>query len=649
MKNGNPETVTLVIDTSRQRTSNADTGKSPPCSLRTPDTSSTETTILWSARASESASARTPSTALSSKSNCGRALLAHRPNSDLTSVTTTGNPEWLISKIDEYLADLSATLPVPHLSKACRRSLKLDLDPLKLLSVERALPSSPDAVRRSHLCIPPLLLSSGSSSGKSCSTSMPSSPLDFNDDLFSPLFYRCFSKPDSSLVCEDAAPFPYSPCQEAVCLDRGVLESTGWERFSGSGREQWRRPSVIDICMEAAMAVSSDADGNEVGSEAIGGSTAFLPMPMPSIRLEAAKEGGAGEVVEDDKVGHTLQSAASSVCSSSKQELVYWCREEKEASQGSVGNSPVALHLPASTLDVSFPASLNAQLSTPARPAAPSLHVPAHTLLPPTIPPRRGLSRSASAGNLTRVSTPHTPHTTSSESLHHFCSATRSNTEPNKPAATATTVAAERTPPRASSRRAVEVSPTSTQIVTGVRKINKLKQLLGEEVGSHIGVTPAALCTPARASLEEDLMAPLHTRITRDTKPLPCLPASRSLQRSQTTASTSTCASTCAPATRHANRAVLGSHRPRDKKCCATGGDGNTGRPSTTRERCNCTSCEASDATKQALKLALTGTSLRLPPPPPRPVRAGLMQRPSTSGSMKARKIAREASFLDVE
>ncbi|SJX61698.1 uncharacterized protein SRS1_12682 [Sporisorium reilianum f. sp. reilianum] len=559
------DTVTLVIDTSRQRPPLLNTPlKLSASDLQTPDTSSTSTTVLWSA----SASATTPTTALTTACTYDHAFAARRSPD---TASATHNSEWLISKIDEYLADLSSSLPRPA-SKAVRRSLKLDLDPVRLLSVERALPSSPDAVRPAHLAIPPLLLSSGSgsgSSGKSCPTSMPSSPIDFDDDLCSSLFYRCFSRPGCA-VSEDAAPFPYSPCRESVCLEPGYFAGGLLGRVSGAADGGWRRTSVVDVLMER--------EESGVG--------------LPSIRLEAANE-----VDEEDEGGANSApvSAESSACSSPEREQVYWSEEEPRSAE----DSPASTHIAASkSLDVPAP-STDAQLFTPSTPEGKSLHVPTRTLLPPpAIPPRRRLSRSASAGNLTRMSTQAarnlTP-ATSPERLDLLCTPTRSNTEPPK------------TPSPPSSKRAVEVSPTSTQIVTGVRKMNKLKQLLGEEVSPHI----------SRALIAN----------TRDAKPLPCLP-SRALQRSHTTFS--------------ANTAVLGSHKPRDKKCCAATG-GSTGRPATARDRCNCASCAArADLSKSALKMALTGTSLKLPPP--RPERVGLGARPSTSGSMRRAK----ASFLDI-
>ncbi|CDW96735.1 hypothetical protein [Sporisorium scitamineum] len=483
--NDETDTVTLVIDTSRQRPLLPlnTPRKLSATDLKTPDTSSTNTTVLWST----SASATTPTTALTSVSDH---FLSRPPDT----ASTTTNSEWLISKIDEYLADLHSTLPTKP-SKP-RRSLELDLDPLKLLSVEQALPSSPEAIRTSLLGIPPLLLGGG----KSCPTSMPSSPIDFDDDLCSPLFYRCFSKPGGGVVHEDAAPFPYSPCQESVCL-----EPFGGGLFSRlSGGDGWRRPSLIDVCGDKEAQAQLVA--HEMKREVTGVGS------LPSIRLEIATEVDKNA---ENEVHSSPESAASSVCSSPEREQLHWSRDEKGGSPSTISDSPVSIHVAASkSLDV--PSDTNqpygdTHLFSPATPdpKAASLHVPTRPLHPPTIPPRRGLSRSASAGNLTRMATqqsspnPLTSNGTSSSRLsreEHSTAPTRSNTEPSK-----LTVV---TP---SPKKPVEASPTSTQIVTGVRKMNKLKKLLGEEVGSHIA-TGTFTAAAAPQLNHKHLLHPSHQR-----------------------------------------------------------------------------------------------------------------------------------------
>ncbi|SPO24792.1 uncharacterized protein UTRI_01776_B [Ustilago trichophora] len=654
-------TLALVIDTSRQCCSRLlDTNElngSPPDLLRSPGTSSSNTTILWSSSFA-SASNNTPSTGLTSASSHYDHCFTRTPRNG----STVADPEWLISQIDEYLADLDgAPFAAQSGGSLRRRSLKIEINPEVLASVERALPSSPDALRMSHIRIPAPLLPSAMTRR----VSMPSSPSEFDEGFASPLFYRAFQRPDGGIApADDAAPFPYSPCRESVSLEPGYFASSILGRIGDNGG---RRPSLLDDILERKETeVEAEAKGSdgEWSSKCAGTQEEEVEegaegKDVPSIRLEAA--------AEDNDVYPSMDEATSSRSSpSSAITPVSSCegaRSHKDdvqsrPSTGSASDAAAAM-MAGSRSSNSTPAENGGdrphwrdhrqyQPTEPSPSSAASLHVPMLTppplrartvplIPPPTIPARRGLSRSASAGNLPRYE-PHPHH-------HHPATKSKPTIAQTNPESVFTTIKGfigepglkkDLTPsppslaPSKAKASSSNVSPTSTQIVEGVRKMNKLKKILGEEVGSHIP-HPTAGWGAAVTPLSRTSLDPAHRPTTKSAgttnKPLPCLPA-------------------FPPRT---NTAPMHKPHPSHKtKCCTS----TNGRPSTAREsrcRCaNCTSLELGKTTSSAsqqrqLSSALVGTSLRLP--------AAHASRPSTASSLKSRSAAsvRKGSFFDMD
>lgn len=373
---------------------------------------------------------KTPSTSTSS-------LFSNpTPSTGCTVLTPECCP--IISQINHFLADL-------HLP--CRPA-RLNLDPKQLEAVERALPSSPDALRMSDV--------------RAERASLPASQsgIHFEDGVASPLFHHCFVRAgEGKGVRDDAAPFPYSPGRESVFLEaRGSL----FARLEGSSGEGW----------------------------------------VPSIRLEAIDESDVSS--EAEKEEESPRSQASSLMSGE-------ASDELSEESGEVEPAKPELRPPVPTLprrrkpltrplrsDSSPTASeLLLKPTSPAvppqrppfesdsnpTPASGSLH-PTPPSLPPLrsdfnlapsgslIPPPRPLTRSVSAGNL--AATARTP--------------IKQNLLPVKispdPVLLARTSIKQSYSP-------IKSSPTSTEILEGVRKVNKLKKLLGEEVCPHVKPLPS--------------------------------------------------------------------------------------------------------------------------------------------------------------
>ncbi|KAJ9478305.1 Aspartate aminotransferase [Pseudozyma hubeiensis] len=130
------------------------------------------------------------------------------------SASLSTHSESLLSAIDEYLADLRLPLTTTANTSGRRIPLRLNLDQSKLSSVEQALPSSPDGLRRSHLPLP--------FDVSNTSVRRMTDEIEEGEEVVgSPAFYRCFKSGEGVTVMEDAAAFPYSPRRESVLVDVG--------------------------------------------------------------------------------------------------------------------------------------------------------------------------------------------------------------------------------------------------------------------------------------------------------------------------------------------------------------------------------------------------------------------------------------------
>ncbi|SPO23098.1 uncharacterized protein UTRI_01776 [Ustilago trichophora] len=678
-------TLALVIDTSRQHCPrlldvNNPHGSSPDL-LRSPGTSSSNTTSLWSSSFA-SVSNHTPSTGHTIASSIHDHCFSRTPRNPTTG-STVSDPEWLISQIDEYLADLDVAPSTAQSANSLHRQpLKIEINPEVLSSVERALPSSPDALRMSHIRLPAPLLPSAVARR----ASMPSSPSDWDDGFTSPLFYRAFQRPEGGVApADDAAPFPYSPCRESVSLESGYFASSIMGRMGDFGS---RRPSLLDDIVEKKETEMKKEVEVKVGD---GGWSPKSIRPkeeegkgeegkdVPSIRLEAAAE-------DSDICSSTGDAASSQSSPLSAFTSISSCegansRMDDARSRPNMDSAPQTTAAAAAVVEAASRSSnfLSAengcdrsdrrnhrqfQPTDPSPSSAASLHVPTLTppplrartvplIPPPTIPPRRGLSRSASAGNLPRYQPHHDQQHAAMKSKPTIVHSPESVVTAIKGFIGHPGLKKDLTPsppslaPTKATVSTSNASPTSTQIVEGVRKMNKLKKLLGEEVGSHIPHPTArwvasTAIPPLQTSFDPP---PSHRFTTKNTtsttnKPLPCLPAFPSPQRSNTTFTH--------PTSMHK------SHPSLKTKCCTT----NNGRPSTAREsRCRCANCtslqlgkisssSSSSSQQRQLSSALAGTSLRLP------ASNHHQTRPSTASSLKTRAAGmtvRKGSFFEMD
>lgn len=439
--------MTLVIDTSRRANPCAPTTAHHEPE-KTPITSSTTSTVLCSANTSTV----TPSTGSINMSTLCTSLPC--------SASQATHSETLLSAIDEYLADLRLPLATTTNTSGRRVPLKLNLDHSKLSSVEQALASSPDVLRRSHL---PLHFDVANPSVRRMTDE-----IEYGTEVVgSPAFYRCFKSGEGVTVMEDAAAFPYSPCRESVLVD----ERGGDTRFRGPDRYREDRS-------RGDVSEGETSEAKEPRPEKAG---------LPGIRFESPGEEESSS--SDDSCGvdgKSLNTSPSSTCSSltscgteTKIDPVYSkeMQTNRSASDPSRFTSMSRIERP--------------QRSRPYSPAT-------NTFIPAT---------SA----------------TSSPSPHHV--------------------------------QSIELSPTSTQIVKGVRKLNKLKQLLGDEVDSHI--------------LPSVGIAPSANRVNT-MKPLPLLPRRNLSRRSKTSTS---------------------ADKPRSKTCLLLA-TASTGRPSTAEGTpCTCAKC----------------------------------------------------------
>ncbi|CCF53574.1 hypothetical protein NDA11_007940 [Ustilago hordei] len=585
--------VSLVIDTSRRSLKNQ--GGSVD-TLDSPTTSYPNTSLVWSTSTST-----TPSTGLTSTS-------AYDHNISHTRRSIGTSAECIITKIDEYLADLQ--MPISSKSvKAVRRSLTINIDPKELAFFEQALPSSPDAMKSGNA-----QTSSPPPSARPRRLSMPSSPFDFENGLPSPFFYRCFAKQDGKIVLDDAAPFPYSPCREDVCIESASLYGSILGRLDDYGSAC---PIRTD---EGSKSTSKTSSRPTQSPESVGKSQAHetpsqAEVELPSIRFDAVDESDTPSTSGGTDYGCNLTprssplSLATSVSSCDNNDCCGRPTRETSPSRSLVdslprnelGQVPRSEMRPA-TADRDRCGSSSLSHSPVALRPSPSLRIsatapsPTHEwspLLRPSLGSHRGLSRSASAGNLPRLSTGPTSagppvavgvvrRADSGSSGSHTVrfASTTSTTSPSicrqKPTAPS--------PPSPRKADPLNTSPTSTQIIEGVRKLNKLKKLLGEEVSSHI--------TPASQQLR---------RVDR-MKPLPLLPY-LPLQRSNTSLTTITTTATHSLSIN--SRTMLGSYKRRDKKPCSASTSSTNGRPSTARDaRCTCPNCAE---VKQASQNLLTG------------------------------------------
>ncbi|KAJ1029715.1 hypothetical protein NDA13_002958 [Ustilago tritici] len=589
--------VSLVIDTSRRSLKNqggsADT-------LDSPATSYPNTSLVWSTSTST-----TPSTGLTSTSAYDHNI-SHTPRSIGTSA------ECIITKIDEYLADLQMPISSKYV-KAVRRSLTINIDPKELTFFEQALPSSPDAMKSGNP-----QTSSPPPSARPRRLSMPSSPFDFENGLPSPFFYRCFAKQDGKIVLNDAAPFPYSPCREDVCIESGSLYGSILGRLDDYGSAcPIRRDDGSKTTSKTTSKTSSRPTQSPefVGKSQAHETPSQAEVELPSIRFDAVDESDTPSTSGGADYGCNLTprssplSLATSVSSCDNNDCCGRPTRETSPSRSLVDSLPrnELQQVPRSemrpaTADRDRCGSSSLSHSPVVLRPSPSLRIsatapsPTHEwspLLRPSLDSHRGLSRSASAGNLPRLITGPTSagppvavsvvrRADSGSSGSHTVrfastiSATSPSTCRQKP-----TAPSPPSPPKADP---LNTSPTSTQIIEGVRKLNKLKKLLGEEVSSHI--------TPASQQLR---------RVDR-MKPLPLLPH-LPLQRSNTSLTTITTTTTHSLSIN--SRTMLGSYKRRDKKPCSASTSSTDGRPSTARDaRCTCPNCAE---VKQASQNLLTG------------------------------------------
>lgn len=647
--------LSLVIDTSRRRDpllpGLSDCGSSND-NLRSPKTTGSSTTLLWSATVST-----TPATGLTANS-------AYENFDTRTPPAYKSDPEWLITKIDEYLADLNLTVACRS-AKSTRHSLKIDVSPEGLSSVERALPSSPDALLLSYKAVQSPLLTSGNAR----SVSALSSPAEFDVDFASPLFYQCFSRPDGCRVSDDAAPFPYSPCRESVSLEAGGFGSSFINR---RGDSTYRRPFLLDETSETKpqQIVFSSGGGlpHTQNSAVVDGSD------VPSIRLETSVESDFG-AFEAHSFGRQAAlkssppSTASSTTSCESGEHGNSSFQNEQAPRIPTNAQPASA-LPENkiveatcTASDKLGASREKRTISPATPtcnpkASPYLHSSSPTeslqvFKRSTASSRRFLTRSSSAGDLSRLEVQSGPSScleakTGVNGLETARQVPRIIDRAATPGGSSPIRQGERAgiSPRGSPEAKVLTSlPTSTQIIEGVRKVNKLKRLLGEEVGSHISTACSitqhvwASSPPRSHTTLDPPCPPIHTdplRWVDMMKPLPRLPGPplRSLQRSNT--------ANTVPGAQIGRRVLLDPSKPREKKCCKE--SSGTGRPSTARDaRCRCPNCvEVRNASQRLLTSALAGTSLRLDS-------KVSSVRPSTASSHHSRSLSRSRSFLDVD
>ncbi|SNX83280.1 uncharacterized protein MEPE_01987 [Melanopsichium pennsylvanicum] len=609
MSENSNDSLALVIDTSRQRPHQLRNTKNRSSLFEphpTPGTSCSTISIPWS----DSTSA-TPSTGATSPSPYNSsAYYRHLP---LTPGSTTADPCYLITKIDEYLAELHAPTFGKN-TKSPRRSLRIEINSELLSSAETALPSSPDAIRSTQgMTLSPLL-----TSARARPASMPASPSIFEADFGSPLFYRTFQRPDGQSVCEDAAPFPYSPCRESVSVEPGNLRGSISNRLSEL--EQSRTSSPEDVVKRSSEErVESICegrwnptyDGKKDGSES-------NEVPLPRIDT-VDKTGTSSSRNSDIPAWTTPQSSPTSVITSpSSCECIADIATEVKDTKlpWNVMECPVIITVAGpSPPDESSEPNSEAQprlCTTPESRAAVSSYVQAtkrsHTV--PLAPPsalahRPGLSRSASVGNLHLLSSRTLPFgATDSRALASSPHVPKQDKISSKSTAFALVKGDldNRLAPLPPSS-ANTTSPTSTQIIEGVRRMNKLKKLLGEEVGSHV-LVPARLPIP-QASLSS--IAPFSPceasdlRRANTMKPLPLIPNSKGFEE--------------VPVMR--SQIILGSHKRKQgekvRGCLATS---STGRPSTARERCGCEDCiEMEKVSQRLLAFALAGSSLHLTPP----------------------------------
>ncbi|GAC96363.1 aspartate aminotransferase [Pseudozyma hubeiensis SY62] len=186
------------------------------------------------------------------------------------------------------------------------------------------------------------------------------------------------------------------------------------------------------------------------------------------------------------------------------------------------------------------------------------------------------------------------------------------------------TSASSSLPPR--QVQSIKTSPTSTQIVKTVRKLNKLKQLLGDEVGCHI--------LPSVGNTSLGVHESPAANQVNVMKPLPLIPRRGSPQRSKTSTSTSTSTS-----------------KPRSKTCLLLA-TASTGRPSTAAGApCTCAKCcrKMDVISDRILSSTVVGMSLRdVSAERERKARAVVERRPNTSASVWARSEWRDGSFFEM-
>lgn len=621
-------TMTLVIDTSRQ-TSRFSRTAVDRNDGQTPSTSSATPTTSWSTSTCNT----TPSTGLTTVFNQDRFLCTHP--SAASGASSSTSPHCLISTIDEYLADLRFDFPTAKASARPlrhRASLTLEVDATRRFSVEHALASSPDAMWGSHMATPPPL-----ACGKTRTPDLPVlEHVDHSESVIaSPDFYRCFKSHGRGMVIEDAAAFPYSPCRESVFVDtRRASSSSGFARSDQDACR--RRTSMLEVSVDRES-VEKDVERND-GREPLTSSP--TKASLPSIRFQAAAE--TGYVVSYDS-GAVDGSASTSLSESAGSSVTYFGHEEKRvtaddttmfhrsevssASTDIIASETASASPPTSTASIQAqgPSPRPASLESVTSPASLPIHKPSRCHQPPLLVPpiraeRPGLSRSASAGNLSPTS--RNPVSTKFAAAPISPRATRPHLIPVKrdPKTGAFTAVLDAkltrtltTSPPPTRPKTAETSPTSTEIVKGVRKMNKLKKLLGDEVGSHIsnnsvGTGPSMTCPPRVLAL--DLRSD-SGGVKNTMKPLPDLPPRRVLQRSNTMNVFSQPSSSIF---------ALGSLKSRDKHGWLTATDSKRDRPST-----------GTDAARRA----------------PRMTRTMPNDRPSTSASMQTRAYATDADFLE--